>query len=112
MKTLQTIRKRTLKETRLVHPKIDRTECRGIVGIITGHSNNGKHLARMGLVNDATCQSCLEEEDTPEHRLCECLAFSRIRLNMLGVESIETKNLHSMRLEDILKCSKRTRINF
>ena len=33
--------------------KLDRTECRGIVGIITGHSNNGRHLARMGLINDA-----------------------------------------------------------
>ena len=45
--------------------KLNRDNCKALIGTLTGHSLNGKHLVRLGIHTDSLCQSCLEEEDTP-----------------------------------------------
>ena len=89
--------------------KLNRENCRDLVGTLTGHNPNGTHLVRIGIKQDALCQSCLEEEDRPEHKLCNCPAFSRLRRQILSNELIEVGNLHSIPIEDILLFLKRIR---
>ena len=89
--------------------KLNRENCRDLVGTLTGHNPNGTHLVRIGIKQDALCQSCLEEEDRPEHKLCNCPAFSRLRRQILSNQFIEVGNLHSIPIEDILLFLKRIR---
>ena len=82
--------------------KLNRIDCKVMIGTITGHSTNGKHLVKLGLKTDSLCQSCLEEDDTPEHKLCDCPAFARTRLNILKSTIVDVNHLHTITFEDIL----------
>lgn len=46
---------------------------------LTGHGNNNSYLMRFGLRDNNICNNCLTEEDTPYHKLFECLYFSESR---------------------------------
>lgn len=55
------------------------------IGFLTGHFPLVSRLARMGIAsNEINCRFCLEEEETTEHILCECVALDSLRFRELG----------------------------
>ena len=65
---------------------LGRKAIRMVTGLLTGHCKLGKHLGKMGLVEDTTCRLCLEEEESAEHILCFCEALCRPRFQIMGDE--------------------------
>ena len=61
-------------KTRLL--SLNRTQCRVVTGLLTGHNTSRRHLCVMGLGNNPTCRKCGAEEDTSVHILCECEALA------------------------------------
>lgn len=59
--------------------KLSRNQIRLATGIITGHISLRKHLHTIGAEDDPTCRMCLEEDETPQHLLCECLVLANKR---------------------------------
>ena len=57
-----------------------------ITQIYTGHATLKRHLNLMAIEDDGRCNQCNEEntEETVQHYLAECPAFSRSRRNSLG----------------------------
>lgn len=88
---------------------LSRKDCRTMVGLITGHNTCGHHMTNMRIIEDPTCASCLEGEDTTEHFLCQCPAFARMRLRILGVDAMGMDMVHSLSLVEILRFAKNTR---
>jgi hypothetical protein len=46
-----------------------------VVGIFTGH------LFKLGLIDDPTCERCLEEDESATHVLCDCEAIAYLRFH-------------------------------
>lgn len=63
-----------------------RKEVRMVVGLLTGHCRLRKHMSIMTLTEEAECRFCQEEEETPEHILCQCEGLARARFTQLGEE--------------------------
>ncbi|XP_075150766.1 uncharacterized protein LOC142224875 [Haematobia irritans] len=72
--------------------KESRSTISRVIGIITGHLDLRAHLNRIGVINDSLCRACGEDEETLEHYLCHCPAFTRYRSQHLGVENIPNLN--------------------
>ncbi|CAK9833157.1 hypothetical protein ANTRET_LOCUS9881 [Anthophora retusa] len=53
--------------------------------VLTGHGCFGEYLCRIGEVAAARCHHCGEEEDTPQHTLEECPAWSAERRTLRSV---------------------------
>jgi hypothetical protein len=62
------------KETPIGVPLLsfNRTQCRVVIGLLTGRNTLRRHLHIMGLCNDPMCRKCGTEEETSVHILCEC----------------------------------------
>jgi hypothetical protein len=52
--------------------KLSRDQLRWVVGLFTGHCHLKRHLLKMDLTDDPTCERCLEEEESATHILCDC----------------------------------------
>jgi len=56
----------------------------------------------MGPGNHEDCRFCGDEEETPEHLLCECDASSNIRTNLFGSSIINDKEISSPKPTQLL----------
>lgn len=64
-----------------------RWSLRGVIQVITGHGNIGKHRHIMGMANSPTCQMCLSGDDeTVEHFVCDCPRYRQTRINIFDEE--------------------------
>ena len=70
--------------------------------MLTGHSTLQYHLWKMTLEDSALCEQCLEEEETVEHFLTECPAFSVLRHHTLGNMFLKQKDLPNLKISKIL----------
>lgn len=95
------------KETTRTLLSQPRKDCRILVGILTGHFAFGNHLCRLGLSMDSLCPACLEDEDTALHYLCNCPAFSRIRLQTLNMDVVDTTSISDLPIREILRFSQK-----
>jgi hypothetical protein len=43
-----------------------------------------EHLFKLGLTDDPTCETCLEENESATHILCDCEAIAYLRFHHLG----------------------------
>lgn len=59
-------------------------DSRILVGLLTGRCLLAAHAVKIGLVEDKTCRKCKYHEKTMERIICECPAFSRQRIALLG----------------------------
>jgi hypothetical protein len=59
--------------------KLNRDQLRWIVWLFTGHCHLKGQLFKLGLMEDSTCERCLEEDDSATHILCDCEAISNLR---------------------------------
>ena len=65
---------------------LDRTSLRTLISLFTGHCTLRRHLHIMGVSQDSPrCRLCGEEDETPFHILCECVALARNRMLEWGV---------------------------
>ena len=82
-----------------------------ITQIYTGHATLKRHLNLMAIEDDGRCNQCNEEntEETVQHYLAECPAFSRSRRNSLGYISLTTNELPNLKLNKVLKFIKDTK---
>jgi hypothetical protein len=62
--------------------KLNRDQLRWIVGLFTGHCRLKKHLFKLGLMDDPTCDRCLEEDESATHILCDCEATAHLRCHL------------------------------
>jgi hypothetical protein len=63
---------------------LNRDQLRWMVGLRTGHWHFKGHLFKMGLLDDPTCERCLEEDESATHILCDCEAIANLRFRHLG----------------------------
>jgi hypothetical protein len=55
-----------------------------VVGLLTGHCHLKGHLFKLGLTDDPICESCLEEDESAIHILCDCETVAHVRFRHLG----------------------------
>ena len=83
---------------------LTRREIRQSTAMITGHSLLQKHMARMKKADFPDCEQCMEwEEETPEHFLCDCMAYCSIRLEIFGKQFLSKKELKDLKIKQILR---------
>jgi ribonuclease HI len=63
---------------------LSRVKLRGLVGVLTGHTNLNYHLHKIGILSDATCRGCSLEPETARHFVCTCPALKNLRTRHLG----------------------------
>jgi hypothetical protein len=64
--------------------KLNRDQLRWLVGLFTGHCHLKGHLFKLGLIDDPTCERCLEEDESTMHVLCDCEAIAHLWFCHLG----------------------------
>jgi hypothetical protein len=52
--------------------KWNRDQVRWVVGLLTGHCHLKRHLFKLELTDDPTCEWCLEKDESTRHILCDC----------------------------------------
>ena len=68
-----------------------------------GHANLKRHRYLMGLETDPICDRCQEEEETMEHLLTRCPAYSVDRYEYIGCPITTMDNISQSNLKDISK---------
>jgi len=75
-----------------------RDQLRIMMPFLTGHGRFKKHLHRMKLSTDTSCRFC-EKEETAEHIMCNCEAFSRTRLRCTGKSECTLEDYANLNFE-------------
>jgi hypothetical protein len=65
-------------------PKLNRDQLRWIVGLFTRRCHLKRHLFKLGLTDDLSCERSLEEDESTTHVLCDCEATAHLRFHHLG----------------------------
>jgi hypothetical protein len=71
----------------------NRTQCRVVIGLLTGHNILKRHLYIMGLSSNPTCRKCGTEEETSVHVLCKCEDLASLRHENLGSFFLDPKDV-------------------
>jgi hypothetical protein len=64
--------------------KLNRDQLRLIVGLFTKHCHLKRHLLKLRLMDDPTCERCLHEDESATHVLCACEAIAHLQFRHLG----------------------------
>jgi hypothetical protein len=48
------------------------------LAFLLGHCHFKGHLFKLGLTDDATCERCLQEDESATHILCDCEAIAHL----------------------------------
>jgi hypothetical protein len=73
-----------------------------LTGLLTGHCTLRYHMGKLGL-SDSVCRLCLEEEESPEHVMCNCEAVAVLKLKYLGRPLLSLSEFQSTSFSDILR---------
>jgi hypothetical protein len=60
------------------------------------------HLFKLGLTDDPTCESCLEEDESATHVLCDCEAIAYLRFHHLGQYFLEPSDHYDAAINKVL----------
>lgn len=83
------------KRTKLLL-NLNRSKLRTVTGLMTGHCHLARHMHLLGIHEDPACRGCMEDEETPEHVLGDCPAFSRLRHTYLGQPTLRPRELKEL----------------
>jgi hypothetical protein len=64
--------------------RLNRDQLRWVVKLLTGHCHLKRHLFKLGLTDDSTCERCLQEDESATHILRDCEAIAYLRFRHLG----------------------------
>jgi len=67
---------------------LPRQTLRLVIGVLTGHTQVGRHLSIMGLNQDPLCNYCIVAEESASHFLCHCDYFATLRMRIWGKPDI------------------------
>lgn len=82
---------------------LDRQQLKAVVGLVTGHWHTGRHLKRLGLVEDPQCWRCKEEEETPLHVITRCGALEELRREVFGTSALESYKIEVIGVGGLLR---------
>ena len=85
-----------------------RTQTRAVIGLLTGHNTQRRHLHVMGLNDNPTCRKCGAEEETSAHILCECEALASLRHAHLGSFFLDSEDIRVLGMWAIWNFAKGT----
>ena len=71
--------------------------------MITGHAVLNYHLHNMKIEDSATCEHCLEGDETVEHYICDCPAFSWARQTTFGRMFLDKQDLKTLDFNVLLQ---------
>jgi hypothetical protein len=80
-------------KTKFLRQRVNRTQSRVVIGLLTGHNTLIKYLYIMGLSNNLTCRKCGTEVETSVHILCECKALASLIHTHLGSFFLDPEDL-------------------
>jgi hypothetical protein len=75
---------------------------RWVVGLFTGHCHLKGHLFKLGLIDDPTCETCLEDNESDTHILCVCEAIAYLRFCRLGRYFLEPSDYYDDPINKVL----------
>jgi hypothetical protein len=78
----------------------NRTQCRAVIGLLTGHNTLRRHLYLLGLQDSPLCRKCGVMEESSAHILCECEALPSLRHEYLGSFFLEPKGIQNTGAEE------------
>jgi len=93
-------------KTRLL--SFNRTQSKVVIGLLTGHNTQRRHLHLMGLTNNPLCRRCGADDETSAHILCECEALASLRHVYLGSLFLDPEDIKRLNLGAIWNFSKGT----
>ena len=76
--------------------KVNRTQSRVVIGLLTGHNTLRRHLYIMQLSNTSTCRKCGSKEETSAHVLYECEAMTSLRHAHLGYFFMDREDIRKL----------------
>lgn len=82
---------------------LSRRKARLAVQLLTGHGVLNYHMYKLGLSDTPDCRKCEEEEETSLHILCQCPAYARQRLLLLGSAYVEPEQIKCLPIGDLLR---------
>jgi hypothetical protein len=63
--------------------KLIRHQLRWVVGLFTGQCHLKGYLFKLGLIDDSSCEQCLEKDESATQILCDCEAIAYLRFRHL-----------------------------
>ena len=75
----------------------NRTQCRAVTGLLTGHNTLRRHLHLMGLSDSPLCRRGGAEDETSAHILSKCEALSSLRHVYLGSFFLNPEDINTLR---------------
>jgi hypothetical protein len=82
--------------------KLNRDQLRWVVGLFTGYCRLSGHLFTLGLIDDPTCERCLEKDQSVTHILYDCEAIAYLRFHQLGQFFMETSDYYDSPINKVL----------
>jgi hypothetical protein len=74
-----------------------------LCGVLTGHCRLNKHLTLIKIKNDATCEACMEDDESSFHVLAECPAYSWLRAKVFNKTILNETDMKSLSPKDLLR---------
>ena len=107
------------RQSKMMMPKVNskiwkclraynRIEIKVLCYILTGHAALKRHLTLMDTEETSLCDCGEGDEETVYHFLGECPAFNNIRYNIFGYHYLNTDQVSSLKIKDIIKYLKKT----
>jgi hypothetical protein len=82
--------------------KLKRDQLRWMVGLNTGHCHQKGHVLKLGLMNDPTCERCLEADESATRVLYDCEAIAHLRFHHLVHFYTESGDLYDVSISKVL----------
>ena len=113
-------RKPTCRQTKMFLPepnpkvwaklqKYGISNLRFLTQMITGHNCLRRHLWKMKYEDSPTCQKCLQGEESAEHYICHCPAYSMARQQNFGRMFLTAEDLKDIDYDVLLKYIRQTK---
>lgn len=91
--------------------KLSRRKLNQVIQILTGHGNLATHRHKMGKALSRLCPKCHEAEETPQHFIGDCPAYTNSRISHFDYHKVElcdlVKNDRIFKLASFVQKTKR-----
>ena len=96
------------RRDRKITCKMKRNDLRLITALLTGHSTLNRHMHLLKIVETAKCPKCKQEDETTNHFMERCPAYSMKRQIYFNSPTLETAEWTKARLSIIAEYAKAT----